>query len=84
MSFVKYLALRGSRAGGLFPASGKLDTLVRDVLRVPGFGRRTNTLCWYQYKDPVENSPLSSPCPQRGCLHTAVFHDPRNEARAQL
>lgn len=34
MSFVRYLALRGSRAGGLFPKSGHLDPLVR----VPGLG----------------------------------------------
>lgn len=37
MSFVMYLAFRGSRAGGLFPKSGNLDLLVRH-LRIPGLG----------------------------------------------
>lgn len=37
MSFVRYLALRGSRAGGLFPKSGNSDLLVR-YLRIPGLG----------------------------------------------
>lgn len=37
MSFVRYLALEGSRAGGLFPKSGNLDPLVRD-LRIPDLG----------------------------------------------
>ena len=36
MSVVKYWALRGSRAGGLFPASGKLYLLVRSGLRLGG------------------------------------------------
>lgn len=76
MSFSKYLALRGSRAGGLFPARGKLDTLVRDDLRVSGFGQRTNTLCWCQYKDPVENSPcgpLKPALPQVPVPSAAAF-----------
>ena len=38
MSFCRYWALRGSRAGGWFPANGNLGTLVRDHVRVPGLG----------------------------------------------
>lgn len=29
MSLAKYLALRGSKAGGLFPGSGKVGTVLR-------------------------------------------------------
>lgn len=64
MSLVKYWALRGSRAGGLFPASGKLYSLVRSDLRIPGLGgpswvlgSRQITSCWCPHKDPLEGSP---------------------------
>lgn len=56
------------------------------------FSRVPITSCWCQCKDPFEGSPPwtfeshppSNPCPKRCCVHTTVFHDPGNEAGAQL
>lgn len=82
MSFVRYLALEGSRAGGLFPKSGNLDPLVRD-LRIPDLGDPSRVLgstpSW-----ALEISPPSNPSPKCCFLYTTCFHDPCNEGRAQM
>lgn len=81
MSFVRYLPLEGTRAGGLLPKSGNLDPLVRD-LRIPDLGDPSRVLGIPP--PPLEISPPSNPNPKCCFLYTTAFHDPCNKGRAQL